>query len=248
MALFALERGPADGPTLVLLHHFGGSGQQWLPVISRLESRFRCVAPDLRGFGRSRPGARPTVEAMADDLAVLTGRLPRFTLVGHSMGGKVALEFAARRPAGLERLVLVAPSPPTPEPIADTERARLLASYGSRTEALRTNRRIVARPLDESRLESLVADNLRASRQAWFGWLEVGSRQDLSLRAALVSVPVLVLAGERDPVLPPALLEREVVGRLEGARFVVAPGAGHLLPLEAPDAVCGAICGEGAVP
>ena len=93
---------------------------------------WRCLAPDLRGFGESpAPGegwAHYTVDAMADDLHGLLGRLSlgRFIVVGHSMGGKVALALAARQPAGMAGLALLAPSPPTPEPMEPAERARLL--------------------------------------------------------------------------------------------------------------------------
>ena len=70
---------------------------------------------------------------------------------------------------------------------------------------------------------------------------ERGSRQDISAAMPRIDVPVTVLAGTRDEILPEALLRREVVDRLSDARLIRVPGAGHLLPLEAPDAVAAAV-------
>ncbi|MBA3659529.1 MAG: alpha/beta hydrolase, partial [Gemmatimonadales bacterium] len=122
-----VHRGPQRGPALVFLHYFGGSSREWAGVMDQLDGEHRCIAPDLRGFGQSgAPETGYTVRDYADDVAALVERfeLTRFHLVGHSMGGKVALAFAARRPPGLEGVVLLAPSPPTPEPIGAAERAR----------------------------------------------------------------------------------------------------------------------------
>jgi len=228
--------GPPGGPSVVLLHHFGGSSRTWSEVIDRLRPEFRVVAPDLRGFGDSDPGEGQRVEEMAADVLELLGylKLSRYILVGHSMGGKVAQAVAARGPAGLERLLLVAPSPLSPEPMAQSERARLLRGYGNRAEAERTNRNIVAEALPSLLFERVVEDNLRTSRAAWRSWLEAGSREDLSSLAAKIAVPTLVLAGEGDPVMPVPLLQREVLSRIAGARLETLAGTGHLLPLERP--------------
>ena len=238
-----METHSRDGgeTALVFLHHFGGSGRTWSQVIARLENNFCCIAPDLRGFGDSAAPPRETrfaVDDYADDVAELVQArgLTRWVLVGHSMGGKIALALAARRPAGMVSLVLVAPSPPTPEPMTDAARAHLRASHGDPNAA----RAIVAmicgdRALPARLRERTVADMLCAAPAAWQAWLDTGSRENIAERMPAVAVPALVLAGERDPALPAAVLEREVVSRLTGASLTVVPGAGHLLPLEAPD-------------
>ncbi len=78
---------------------------------------------------------------------------------------------------------------------------------------------------------------MRSSRPAWRAWLERGSREDISALMPKVTMPVLVVAGAADQVLPAGLLEREVMRRIAGARLAVVPGnVGHLLPLEAPQA------------
>lgn len=231
---------------LVFLHHFGGSSWAWSGVMDRLAGGHRCLAPDLRGCGDSdAPSAGYAVGDLAADVTDLVGlfRLERYVLIGHSMGGKVAQSLATSRPPGLEALVLVAPSPATPEPISEAERARLLAGHGDRGSAEETVRKITACPLTAPVFGRVVDDIVRTSRPAWFAWLERGSREDVSARLPRISVPVLVVAGREDPVMPADFLEREVVPGIAGARMAVVPSAGHLLPLEAPDATAGLIAG-----
>lgn len=231
-------------PALVFLHYFGGSGKTWGTVADALTAEgFRCILPDLCGYGDSTaPGEHwmhYAVDIMADDIYELVGklRLPRFVLVGHSMGGKIALALAARRPAGLEAVALLAPSPPTPEPMAAAERARLLASHGDRAAAEETLRKITARPLPGPLATLAVDDSLRASVPAWRAWLEHGSREDIAARLAHVGVPVAVAVGQKDDAITAALVEREINARLAHPQPVrVVPDAGHLLPLEAPAA------------
>jgi pimeloyl-ACP methyl ester carboxylesterase len=238
-ALHFIERG-AGAPALVFLHHFGGSSRSWAPVIDRLGPAHRCIAPDLRGFGRSPPPPDGwTVDAAADDVLALVeaGGVRDYVLVGHSMGGKVALNLAARRPPGLGGLVLVAPSPPTPEPMAAEARKRLQRCHGNREAAEETVRRIVLRALTSEAFECCVSDQLASSPAAWAWWLERGSREDLSSRIGRLLLPTLVIASASDPVLPASVAQGEVMPRLAEARLATLDGAGHLMPLEAPGEV-----------
>ena len=235
-ALHFVERGSRD-PALVLLHYFGGSARSWAPVIDRLGPAHRCIAPDLRGFGRSPPPPDGwTVHAAADDvLALIEARGVRdYVLVGHSMGGKIALDLAARRPPGLGGLVLVAPSPPTPEPMEAVARERLLRSHGDRGAAEETVRQMAMRALSPEAFERCIKDQLASSPAAWSWWLERGSREDLSSRIGRMLLPALVIASADDPVLPASVAEAEVMPHLADARLATLDRAGHLMPLEAP--------------
>lgn len=230
----------AGEPALVLLHYYGGSSRTWHLVMQRLAGENRCIAPDLRGWGDSEaPASGYAVEDMAEDMAQLVGAMgvKRYVLAGHSMGGKVAQALASRYPAGLESLALVAPSPPTPEPMSDGDRARLAAGWADPQAARETLRRITALPLPIAEWDMAVEDAARCSQAAWLAWLNEGSREDIAARVSQINVPTEVLAGGADPVMRTAMLEREVVGRIAGARLTIAPGTGHLSPLEAPDAV-----------
>lgn len=229
-------------PSLVFLHYFGGSSCAWAEVIERLSKDYHCVAPDLRGFGASdapTPLKDYAVKDYADDVAdlILTLTIENYVLVGHSMGGKIALAFAARNPTGLQSLILLAPSPPTPEPIKEDERAKLLASHGNARVATETICKVAVRKLSGEIFERSINDNLRSSDAAWKAWLESGSREDISSEVGRIKVPVLVVAGEKDEAMTVKLLKREVVRRIEGARLLVVPEVKHLLPLETPATV-----------
>ncbi len=101
-----------SGPALLLLHGLGCDHTTWLPVISSLARRYTVIAPDLLGHGRSdKPRADYSVGGYANgmrDLLTVLG-IDKATVVGHSFGGGVAMQFAYQYPERTERLVLVAP-------------------------------------------------------------------------------------------------------------------------------------------
>jgi len=227
-------------PSLIFLHYFAGSSRAWMEVIRELEGDYHSVAPDLRGFGAS--DSMPenyAVKDYADDVAELisTLEIENYVLIGHSMGGKIALALAARNPKGLRSLILLAPSPPTPEPMKEEEREKLLQTYGNRCVATETVCKAAGGKLSGEVFERAINDNLRTSEAAWKWWLENGSREDISTEIEKINVPVLIAAGEKDEAMTPELLEREVVRRIEGARLVIVSEVKHLLPLEAPATV-----------
>ena len=230
-------------PSLVFLHYFAGSLRSWAHVSGILSSTCRCVRVDLPGFGRSPPLPAYSVHAVAQVVAGLIAdlRLDSYVLVGHSMGGKVALACAAERPPGLAGLVLVAPSPPSPEPMDESERNRLLATHGDRTSAERTLHTITRRSLPAEDMADCIADNLLTSPEAWRWWLAQGSRENITAQAGQIACPVLVLGGSDDPVIAPSVIADDVMPRLADACRIEIAGAGHLLPLEATEEVVGAI-------
>lgn len=236
--LNVLEQGEGN-PSLVFLHYFGGSSNSWTEVIAQLQHEVHCIALDLPGFGDSEPIAGSTVEDVATCVIALVQQLQlqQYILVGHSMGGKIVIAIAATQPAGLRSVVLLAPSPPTPEPMEDTERSHLLHTRGDRATAEKTAHKITAHPLSVLLFNRVIQDNIHSSPTAWRAWLECGSRQDISAEMSKIAVPVLVVAGAEDPVISKGLLQQEVVNRLTTARLVVVPEVGHLLPIENPQAV-----------
>jgi 2-succinyl-6-hydroxy-2,4-cyclohexadiene-1-carboxylate synthase len=100
-----------EGPPVTLLHGFTQSGRSWQEVIATMPSSWRWVVPDLRGHGetRTRPGAPYTMDASMADLELLWDHLGirRTHLVGYSMGGRLALHVATRRPERLLSLVTI---------------------------------------------------------------------------------------------------------------------------------------------
>ncbi len=234
-----------NGPlTLVFLHYFGGSARSWDGVIKVLSKKYRCLAPDLRGFGDSpAPATGYSVDAVADDVAGLLSErhVDEFVLVGHSMGGKIAMTLAARQPVGLRGLVLITPSPPTPEPIDPAQRQHLLETGGQPEAAEDTFQNITVVPVSTAIQEKIIADNLRSSRPGWEGWLKTGSLETIADRMSRVTAPTLVLVGDQEPLLPEAFQRREVLSCLPQATLQLLSGVGHLPPLENPEATAQAI-------
>jgi pimeloyl-ACP methyl ester carboxylesterase len=228
--------------TYLALHYWAGSGRAFEPLRPLLPPGSTLLAPDLPGFGdQAAPaGFDYSVASYADWVAqyIEEHKLTDYHLLGHSMGGKIALLLAARQPVGLHGLLLLSPSPPTPEPISDEDRAASLAAYGKPAEAEKTFSKITSIPLSEPEHKQVVDDNLRTTRSAWEAWLLRGSREDISAQMPNINVPCRVLVGENDQAIPLAAQRQQTLPLLPaGTPLVVVPGAGHLLPLEAPEEV-----------
>jgi pimeloyl-ACP methyl ester carboxylesterase len=151
------------------------------------------------------------------------------------MGGKVAQLLASRRPAGLEGLVLVAPSPPTPLGLPLEVRQGMVEAYATRESIVATVEQVLAgRALDADDLETVISDSLRGSCAAKAAWPLTASQEDIGNAVASIAVPTLVISGELDRVDPPTVLQQELVARIPQAELHLLPGVGHLSPLEAP--------------
>ncbi|MCA8833227.1 alpha/beta fold hydrolase [Hymenobacter pini] len=228
--------------TFIGLHYWAGSGQEFQAVARLLAPEYTLLAPDLVGFGDAPPPevSSYTVEAYANQVAQFIEEkgLTRYVLVGHSMGGKIALALVARQPAGLAGVVLLSPSPPTPEPMTDEDRMSSLKGYGKPAAAEKTLHTISARPLSAADQQQVIEDNLRSTRLAYDAWLLHGSREDISAQMCNVQVPCAIVAGDQDAVMSPSVHGLETLPLLpEGTPLEIISGAGHLLPYEAPEEV-----------
>lgn len=231
-------------PALVLLHFFGGSQREWTEAAEILADQHQCIAVDLPGFGDARNITGYTVKEMAIQVAETLDslRLSSFVLVGHSMSGKVCLALAAQKLAGLQGLVLVAPSPPSPEPIEEKNRKKMLALPRDGKGAATFLDEITAKPLTGEIRERAIQDFIRTSPDAWAAWLEAGSKEDWSNRVGVVNYPALVITGEMDPSLPASVQEQSTLPHLSRARLEIIPKCGHLPTMEAPDKLSSLIC------
>ncbi|MBP0606178.1 alpha/beta hydrolase [Burkholderia cenocepacia] len=234
------QAGQGD-PALVFLHYYGGSSRTWQRVTDLLSSRYRTVATDHRGWGKSdAPADGYGIADLAADAegVIETLGLQRYVLVGHSMGGKVAQFIASRRPNGLQGLVLVAPSPPSPMLLSAEERATLTGAYQSRESVeFVIDHVLTAKPLDTACREMVIEDSLKAAPQAKAAWPEVAMREDISAAVTSIDVPTIVLSGELDQVDRVVTLRTELLPRIRQATMHILPGVGHLAPLEAPTEV-----------
>jgi pimeloyl-ACP methyl ester carboxylesterase len=231
---------PRAAPTLVFLHYWGGSHRTFDLVISALACNCTVVTFDQRGSGASRDLRGPYgLEQLASDAldvarAVADGPC---VLVGHSMGGKVALLAAARRPAGLVGLVLIAPSPPKPTIDVDTARQRAHAYDDEASVKATIARALTHQPLSDELQRQVLVDSLAWNEGARTVWPLEGILADITDATIEIGVPTLVIAGALDRVDPPSSLESHLLPYVPTARMVTVEGTGHLSPLEAPHRV-----------
>jgi 2-succinyl-6-hydroxy-2,4-cyclohexadiene-1-carboxylate synthase len=235
---------------IVCLHGFTHTGASWNPVVASLGERYRALAPDIRGHGASSELEPVTLGAVLRDLARLAPE--RFTLVGYSMGGRIALHFALAAGARVERLVLIGASPG----IADsTERAarraddERLAAEIERSSIEEFAERWAQTPVLAGQppevLAAVNADRLRnrpnSLARALRG-LGTGALSPLWDRLGAIGMPVALVVGERDEKF--RAIAAQMASALPDADVVVVAGAGHAVHLEAPGAVA-AVIGRG---
>ncbi|HET7313638.1 alpha/beta fold hydrolase [Salinisphaera sp.] len=235
-------RGPL---TLVFLHYWGGTARTWHPVMAALPENLRKISLDARGWGQSdRPEDGYDIATMADDVeaAIAALGLERYVLVGHSMGGKVAQLLASRRPSGLVGLVLVAPSPAEGKSLPEPEREDMAGAYAvPESVGWTIDNVLTERPLSPTLRDQVIADSLGGAEAAKKFWPYTAISEDVSADLARIDVSVWVIGGQQDKVDGVDMLRRVVLPSLPGAVMRSVPGVGHLIPLEAPQAVAASI-------
>lgn len=243
--------------TFVFLHALGSSGREWDAVRRHLGDA-PCIALDLPGFGERADQGYTDVAAMADDLAdeIRRRQLTACILVGHSMGGKIATIVASRAAtgeaglAGVVGVVLVAASPPCPEPIEEDRRAQMIGWVANGPVGQADAETFVdantAQPLSGETRDRAVADVRRSSREAWLGWLERGSLEDWSDAVGSITIPALIVAGAEDGDLGAEAQARLNRPHYAHADLRVVDGAAHLIPYEQPEALAGLIADHAA--
>ena len=235
---------PAD---LILLHGFTQTGRSWQAVGQALAGRYRALAPDLPGHGEF-AARRPASFAACDAyLRALTGG--PVTLVGYSMGGRIALHAALGLGARITRLVLVGASPGLADPAERAARRADDEALADRIERIGLEAFVAewaAQPLfagmPRGIAEQAHADRLRNTAgglAAALRGLGTGAMPPLWDRLGELAIPVELVVGERDAKFR-AIAER-MSAALPSARLRVVVGAGHAVHLEAPDAVAEAI-------
>jgi 2-succinyl-6-hydroxy-2,4-cyclohexadiene-1-carboxylate synthase len=244
------DEGPRGAPAVVLLHGFTGSKNSWRRLRGQLRKRYRVVAIDLPGHG----GTPAAPDALADSLwrtgdlvvdALRAVGVERFSLVGYSMGGRLALGLALAHPQRVGRLLLESASP-------GLARARERASRRTSDEAL-------ARMLERedistfvrfwerlplfatfARLPEAVRADLRRQRlacspqglAACLRALGTGSQPWLGGRLRQLAIPVTIVVGSRDEKF--RTIGAWMRSRLPRARLETVPAAGHAPHIEQP--------------
>jgi len=246
-----LDWGPADAPPVVLLHGITGHARVWDHLAERLVPGRRVLALDQRGHGDSGPAPDDDyrVATMADDVAAFAGslHLDRFALLGHSMGGRIAIQYAAAHAGRLERLIIVDIGPDIE--LAGLQRVRGMMSQSperieSEEWAVEYIRR--ANPLqDVDLLRQRVRHGLKRLPDGGLTWkyakglrdmMRAGRRDvvDLWEPLARIPCPTLVVRGAESDILSPEVAKK-MTERLPDGRLVEIPGAAHTVPADRPD-------------
>jgi 3-oxoadipate enol-lactonase len=228
------------GPPLVLLHAFPFDRRMWRANVAELSGRFRVITPDLRGFGETPASGPYSIADLAGDVAALMDALglSRATVGGLSMGGYVALAFAARHGSRLEGLVLAdtKAGPDTPEARRGRDEAiALVNAEGVDRYVERTLPRFLSDRAPDT-LRATVRTLGKQSREATLaGLVALRDRPDRRPELPAIACPTLVIVGSADVITPPSEAAA-MASAIPGARLVELPGAGHLANLEEPSA------------
>jgi len=239
------------GPALLCLHGFPLDHSMWQGQLAGLADRFRVIAPDLRGFGRSH-GSPPaaSLDDFVIDLCDLLDELAisdPVVLCGLSMGGYIAFRFAAIAPQRLKALVFcdTRAAADTAEVIANRHRMVEIVSKGgvatvadAMHDKLFAGTTFVAQP-DVVEATRSVMLNARPETVA-AALLAMAARPDATPLLAALPVPSLWLCGSDDRITPAAEMQANASLAPDSA-FVEIADAGHMAPLEQPDRVNQAI-------
>lgn len=256
MRLFYREFG--SGPPLIILHGLYGSSDNWISIAKSISSNFKVFLPDLRNHGQSPHSTVHDYNSMRDDLFILADdlKLDKFFLAGHSMGGKVALNFAFTWPEKLNGLLIADISPISEKEgrtneynqhlkILNTILSLDISGKISRTE-IETQ---LAQKIKSQKVKSLILKNLKRESDSTFSWKLNASGILKNLDRIMESVvpgesqsdpitgfPVLFLRADYSEYLPENDYER-ILKVFPGAEFITIPNSGHWIHIDNPEAI-----------
>lgn len=240
------------GDPVLLIQGVGAIGNAWRPQVDALRDRYSVITFDNRGIGASTitEGAL-TIEGMADDaLAILDAEgVGRCHVVGHSMGGLIAMQVALTSPRRVRSLVLLSTFPDGrtgSRLTGDTFLTGLRTRIGTRT--MRRNA-FLSLVLSKAGMQAAARRRLAEQMTELFGrdladqppiimrQLRAMARYDAKWRLRwLASVRTLVVSGQADRIARPEY-GRTLAGAIPGAQYVELPDAGHAVPIESPEVI-----------
>jgi len=236
------ERGPAEAPTVVLVHGFADSAAMWFLRKPDLFARFHVIAADLPGHGRSPPyhTSRLTIKDLAMELQLLLRKVKTddFTLVGHSMGGMVAQQYSIDHPEHVKNLVLC----------STASGGSNLPAIQELKETINQNGLRAALSVDQYASTSF-GDNVDESLVQTYLELEYKTDQETSVRCLdamanwsldLESVrnfrgTTVLLFGDQDKITPMKVCAASLRAAYNHTVIEIVKGAGHMVYLEKPN-------------
>lgn len=238
---------------LLLLHGNFASWRWWLPILKNTPRGYCVYAPDMRGCGDTdRPEDGYTIAQHAEDTDqfIQALHLRRLHLVGHSLGGCVALEYTLKYPKRIKSLTLVAPAPAQGRTVLNAtncddsfvNNADAMHSAFRLSERLGTTRKVLKRALSQMMppevidgdFETLVDDAVRMSRNAAVGHVQTLNTWDVQDALGDLKLPVLIIGGRNDHLIPFQALQ-QTAQKLPNGRLIIWPRMGHTPQLVYPE-------------
>lgn len=240
------KHGDRNNTPVIFIHGFPYNSSMWTQQIQKLKESYYCIAYDVRGLGETPPGdGQFTMEMFVDDLFSVMDSLDldKPVITGFSMGGYITLRAAEREPDRFRALILC-----DTKAEADDDAGRI-----KRAGAIRT--------IDKEGLEKFTSEFVpmtfgddapqhipesysttleQATNESPTGvkgcLLAMAARTDTSSALSNIEVPTLLLVGEQDTLTPPSVMQA-MHKKITGSDMVTIPEAGHMSPLENPEAV-----------
>ncbi len=243
-----LDPNPGGVKPLLLLHGLGVTGESWMIQFPGLiQSGFRIIAPDARGFGSSTYPGVCSVPLMAADMVSLLKALDAHpaSVTGISMGGTTALQLALDYPQVVERLVLVNTfAALRPRYLSEwwyfLVRFILIHTVGLQTQARFVSKRLFPHPEQGDLRQVLYDQIMQADPRGYRAAMRALARFDVRSRLSSLRVPTLVITGADDTTVHPKY-QRKLVESIPSAKQVVIPEAGHGVIADKPDAFLDAL-------
>ncbi|MBV8170494.1 MAG: alpha/beta fold hydrolase [Candidatus Eremiobacteraeota bacterium] len=232
---------------LVLLHAWPLDHRMWDSQVQTLAGLGTVMAPDLPGFGKEPMTARPSLDDWAKKLSarLRSDGVDKAVVAGCSMGGYTALALLRVDPSLLAGIALVDSRLTADTPIVAAARGGTIGQIErTGTAFLVENTTLSLGPTARKnpdvieRVRTMVSDGNSAGLIA--AYRAIGSRPDMSAAVSASDVPLAIIAGTDDVVVPIAEM-RELAGAIPRARLTEVPGAGHFSPLESPEVVSDAL-------
>jgi len=256
MKLFYRKYG--SGPPLIILHGLFGSSDNWVSIAKSISDRFTIFLPDLRNHGQSPHSRVHDYDSMKEDLNGFVNDLglEKFFIAGHSMGGKVAVNFALSWPERLHGLLVADISPLT-------QKERKTADYDQYLQILDfmlsanitgiTSRNyiesLLVQRISSEKVKELILKNLKREPDNSFSWkinapallsnldrIMEGIESDDTTCREITGFPVIFLKGENSDYLPESDFLK-ILKIFPGAELIVVPGAGHWIHADNPEMV-----------